>query len=474
MQLLARRLRKDLEPRFERVVAVDQRQMRLAPLEQPGEQPLEVIVDLFERCAQPFAPLAVEVADRAAQPADRLAQFLLLRRVGAVLALDPFEFFRRDQVDRTDPFAAGGEAIHILALGFGRADRVLFEFKALRQQRGWALEAFARDARHLDPPTVLVFRAFGEAGAILAGLCQRLIGGGEPAIGLLGLGLGSAHRLFGRRQFARQPFADLVALFDLPHQPLGLGCGNRAVLLDFLGTDFHFRQPPRGIAAARLPVGHVAALRRRALARHRQRLVVAGEFGGACLQRCAGSLVLGPRGLERSAARFGIGKGVAPGLRGIELRPGRLECLGMLGFVAGQFLEPRGQPFARRFGLVERAQCLAFRIGGSRQFAFARHEIALQLRQFFARHVQRRLRVPCGFAQRGQSAVEFGKAVLRFQAGRFRGSFTANHEAIPAAQLSGERHQRVAGGKGTAVVALGNMHQREQCPQFVGGALDMG
>ena len=142
--------------------------MRLAPLEQPGEQPLEVIVDLFERRAQPFAPLAVEIADRPAQPADRLAQFLLLGGIAAMLALDPFEFFRRDQVDRADSFARGGQPVE--RFGFGIAVRhILFgETESCGQQRRRLVEPLARNARHFRAAGILVLGLVGQLGAALA------------------------------------------------------------------------------------------------------------------------------------------------------------------------------------------------------------------------------------------------------------------------------------------------------------------
>ena len=52
--------------------------MRLAALEQGGEQAAEMAVDLLEGGEQTGAALAVQAADRAAQPVDRLAQFLAL------------------------------------------------------------------------------------------------------------------------------------------------------------------------------------------------------------------------------------------------------------------------------------------------------------------------------------------------------------------------------------------------------------
>ena len=77
-EALARRLRHDLEPGLERIVGFDQLEMRLAALEQGGEQAAEMAVDVLEGGEQAGAALAVQAADRAAQAVDRLAQFLAL------------------------------------------------------------------------------------------------------------------------------------------------------------------------------------------------------------------------------------------------------------------------------------------------------------------------------------------------------------------------------------------------------------
>src|SRR3546814_11679807 len=65
-------------PIFQRIIRIDQRQMRAAALEQGREQRSEMPVDLLERRQQPRAALAVEIADRPAQPVDRSDE----RRVG--------------------------------------------------------------------------------------------------------------------------------------------------------------------------------------------------------------------------------------------------------------------------------------------------------------------------------------------------------------------------------------------------------
>src|SRR3546814_707031 len=62
--------------------------MRLAAVEQGGEQALEMGVHRLEGGEQADAPFAVEVADRPAQPVHRLLQFLDLGRVPFALAVE--------------------------------------------------------------------------------------------------------------------------------------------------------------------------------------------------------------------------------------------------------------------------------------------------------------------------------------------------------------------------------------------------
>ena len=89
----------------------------------------------------------------------------------------------------------------------------------------------------------------------------------------------------------------------------------------------------------------------------------------------------------------------------------------MLGLAARQLLQPRGKAFARRFGLIERAQGLAFGIGGPDELAVSADKIALELRQFLARGIERSLCRIGSLAQGGQALLEFGEAVSRLPAG---------------------------------------------------------
>ena len=473
LQFLARRLGEDFEPGLERIVAVDQRQMRLASFEQAGEEPFEVGVDLLERGAQALAALAVEIADRSAQPAHRLAQFLLFGRVGAMLALDPLQFLGCDQIDRPDPLAAGGQAVHFFPLGLGGTERLLVEFEPGGQQRGRALEALARNPRHFDPAAVLILCPFRQASPAFARIGQPLIGGGKGMVGLLRGGIGLADGFLGFGKVARQALAHLVALFDLAHQAFGLGGGDRALLRNFFRADFHLRQAPRRIAAARLPVGHVAALGRSPFARDRQRLVVAGKFGRARLQSRAGGFVLRPGRFQRSASGLGIGQGVALCFGRGQIGFGGSYNLALLDLAAIEFREPRGEPFARCLRLIERAQRLPFRIGGTGQLAIGRDEIALKLPQLLAHSIERLPGSLGSLAERGEAAVEFGEAVFRFQSRGFRRAFTTHHETIPPAQMAVQTDQRMAGGQHAPVIDLGDMHQCQQGAQFVGTGVDM-
>ena len=104
-EALAGRLRHDLEPGLERIVRFDQLEMRLAALEQGGEQAAEMAVDLLEGGEQPGAALAVEAADRAAQAMDRDAQLLALGLAGEAAFLQLVQLALGDEIDRADPLA---------------------------------------------------------------------------------------------------------------------------------------------------------------------------------------------------------------------------------------------------------------------------------------------------------------------------------------------------------------------------------
>src|SRR3546814_17435114 len=97
-------------PIFQRIIRIDQRQMRAAALEQGREQRSEMPVDLLERRQQPRAALAVEIADRPAQPVDRLLQLVALGDAGGAAFLNLGEFALGDKIDRAKPFAVARQA----------------------------------------------------------------------------------------------------------------------------------------------------------------------------------------------------------------------------------------------------------------------------------------------------------------------------------------------------------------------------
>src|SRR5690606_22002737 len=75
-EALARRLRHDFEPGFERIVRIDELEMRLPAVEQRREEALKMAVHRLERREQPRATFAVEAADRTAEAVHRLRQLL--------------------------------------------------------------------------------------------------------------------------------------------------------------------------------------------------------------------------------------------------------------------------------------------------------------------------------------------------------------------------------------------------------------
>ena len=77
-RLLARRLGDDLQAAFERILALDHFQARLAAAEQRREQLAEVRVDRLEGVLQPLVRLAIELADGAAQLGDGVLDVGLL------------------------------------------------------------------------------------------------------------------------------------------------------------------------------------------------------------------------------------------------------------------------------------------------------------------------------------------------------------------------------------------------------------
>src|SRR3546814_15428883 len=121
--------------------------MRLSALEQPGEQHAEMAIDLLESGTQPLAPLAVEIADRTAQPVDRLEEFRLFACAGPMFSFDPRQLLRCDEVDRTDPLAAGNQLVHRLRFRTRIAPCFGGKAKPLGQQWRRALDSLPTTPR---------------------------------------------------------------------------------------------------------------------------------------------------------------------------------------------------------------------------------------------------------------------------------------------------------------------------------------
>jgi hypothetical protein len=148
-------------------------------------------------------------------------------------------------------------------------------------------------------------------------------------------------------------------LLDLAHKPGWLGGCDCALLGDFLEPAVHVGEAAGGVAGTHFPAAHVRALGRRPLARHGQRLVVGGEFGERGLKPRAGGFVAGLGGAESGAAARGIGQRGALVLGGLDFGFGLGALLGEVVRGSVELLDPRRQPLARGFGLVDRTQRLA-------------------------------------------------------------------------------------------------------------------
>ena len=118
-ELLARRLAHDLEPRFQRVVAFDQDELRLAPAEEVGEEQREVGVHLLERGQQPLAPLAVEARDAGAERRDRVLEVGRFGDQRVVFGLDLAGVLLGAEVHRAQGVALAAEALDVGLDGVG-------------------------------------------------------------------------------------------------------------------------------------------------------------------------------------------------------------------------------------------------------------------------------------------------------------------------------------------------------------------
>ena len=119
--------------------------MRLAAVEQRGEQAPEMRVDLPVGVQQPDPAFAIEVADRPAQPVDCLGQ--LFRFLGALDAcfVELGQLLLGDEIDRADALALGRQPLQQCRLRF-RIDALAFvEAELFGQPLRQALEPFEAD-----------------------------------------------------------------------------------------------------------------------------------------------------------------------------------------------------------------------------------------------------------------------------------------------------------------------------------------
>src|SRR5205085_12434879 len=117
--------------------------MRLAALEQSGEQAAEMAVDILEGREQARSSLAVQAADRAAQAVNGEPELLALGLAGQPAFLKLVELALGDQIDRADPLALlhlplerGGFEGHLL-------DQAFVETDPLGEQRRRTFELLA-------------------------------------------------------------------------------------------------------------------------------------------------------------------------------------------------------------------------------------------------------------------------------------------------------------------------------------------
>ena len=194
----------DLEPGFEGVVAFDQFEMRLAAVEQGGEQASEMGVHLGEGIEQARAAFAVEAADRAAQAVDRLLQIVALSGASGARFLEFGKLGFGDEVDRAETLALGDEAVKGdgFLVGRGKADDL--EAELFGQERWRTSELFTADAGIFSAAQFLVLGASDRPGAAFtrgskgfAGVGERLGDSSERVFGLALGGGGGGARCFG-------------------------------------------------------------------------------------------------------------------------------------------------------------------------------------------------------------------------------------------------------------------------------------
>ena len=143
--------------------------MRLAAVEQGREQPAEMGVDLLIGVEQPHPAFAVEVADRAAQPVDRLGQLLGFVRPLGPAVVELGELLLGDEVDRSDPLAFGGQPLERRGFRVRVARLVGIEAELLGQALGHAFEPLDAAMGQLGAARLLRLGARGGRGAAFAG-----------------------------------------------------------------------------------------------------------------------------------------------------------------------------------------------------------------------------------------------------------------------------------------------------------------
>ena len=183
-ELLAGRLRVDLEPGHQRVVRADQSEMRAAAAEHAGEQRLEVPVHLLEDLRQALAPLAVEMADRAAQLGDRGRELLALGVEAGEPRLDLLRLDLGAEIDRPHLVAL---LLQPLELAPGLLLRLLRQLGGRLGEGGIDAEAFEDALGDLAPFAVGLRRTGFGADGLLARGGERPLGGARGAVGLGGM-----------------------------------------------------------------------------------------------------------------------------------------------------------------------------------------------------------------------------------------------------------------------------------------------
>ena len=185
------------------------------------------------------------------------------------------------------------------------------------------------------------------------------------------------------------------------------------------------------------------------------------DRGGRSLQGVPRQFVPAARGIKRHATGFGIGQCSAGGLGRVPVSLRRFLLIRQISQRAIDLGAASGQALGGGFGLVERAQSVAFVLGGSRDKTLQCNQFGLQAGQLRLRILLPGQRILQRFSQRWQLYVEFVETVLRFQPRRLRRAFASRDKPIPAPQRAIKRHQPVTGRKRSSVVALRDMHQRQ-------------